>query len=79
MQTGKIDDPNRNPTVPIRGTRSTVTWGAEPKSRSFYLDRELVGSSLYVRFTRPEEICIGGLKTWNAQAYIDELRIIKVP
>ena len=58
----------------------TVTWDADAKSRSFYLDGELVGSSLYVRFPQdPEEICIGGLKTWNAQAYIDELRIIKVP
>ncbi len=55
----------------------TVTWDAAAKKRVFYIDGEAVGSKTFRPFTAPPvELCFGGLKTWNGQSLIDEVRIL---
>lgn len=55
----------------------TVTWDATNRKRAFYIDGELVGSGTFHSFTvSPVELCFGGLKSWNAQSLIDEVRIL---
>ena len=50
---------------------------AAAKKRVFYIDGEAVGSKTFRPFTAPPvELCFGGLKTWNGQSLIDEVRIL---
>ena len=55
----------------------TVTWDAAAGQRSFYIDGVLIGTRKFRPFSvQPVELCFGGLKTWNAQSLIDEVRIL---
>lgn len=55
----------------------TVTWDAAAGQRSFYIDGALIGIKKFRPFSaQPVELCFGGLKTWNGQSLIDEVRIL---
>lgn len=55
-----------------------VTWNKKANKVKFYINGKLAGSgALGKRFTMPEKIVFGGPRTWNAQAFIDEVRILK--
>ena len=55
-----------------------MTWNKKANKIKFYINGKLVGSgALGKRFSDPEQIVFGGPRTWNAQAFIDEVRILK--
>ncbi|MBQ6470934.1 MAG: hypothetical protein IJJ33_03040, partial [Victivallales bacterium] len=54
-----------------------ATWNTEQNFRRLYLNGKLVDEQKYHYPHPPEEIMLGGPKTWNAQAYLDEVRILR--
>lgn len=55
-----------------------LSWNKKTNKAKFYINGRLAGSgALGKHFTTPAGIVFGGPRTWNAQAFIDEVRILK--
>ena len=58
----------------------TATWSVDTGKMHLYLNGESVGERKFFPMTRePSEIMFGHPRTWNAQALIDEVRILSRP
>ena len=65
------------PSDPQAWMQLTVTWDVDTEKMHLYVNGEHKGERKFLSMTRePTEIMFGHPRTWNAQALIDEVRIL---
>lgn len=68
--------------LPVEGGKDgwfqlAVTWDNAAAERCFYINGKLQERSRYVQKCKPYGIMLGGPRTWNAQSFVDEIRILR--